>query len=301
MNKIKKYIIAAALIISVLLFAGCTEFLISASIDENNILVYSCKIDVKDIDVDDLNYMQVKGYFEKLQHHWKDNGYESDIFPYDGGISVYMEIQEQHETREEAFAALYGHMTNEISPFSNVDYDYNLNYYYEDYFIDAKLDFSQMIDSDIYDIYPDIVGKDVDEFLDSVKCTVEFSLPKNESFTTDIISENNKKYDISLIKESNISIVGIINNNANKVYEQDLDAKRNYEQKSMLIFFSVAFILIALLVLLIVFRVKKKKKPAADDANNGDIIEKEIIKAVPDTLYELTSETKPVDKDEIDN
>lgn len=259
MNRIKKYIIAAAIVCFALVFAGCTEFVIDASINEDNTLTYSYKIDVSDIDSADVSYSQVKEYLHKVERHWENNGFDAKVSIYDNGIHVSTKIEEDFETREQAFAALYQHMTNDISPFVDVDYTYNLNYYYEDYTLDAALDFSNIIDSEIYNVYPDIVGKDVDAFLDTAICTVNISLPKNEGTEDDIISENIETVTSSLTGKSSINISGIINNNANKKYEQDLHAKRDLEIKNMIIFFSIALVLIVALIVLIVLAKKKKK------------------------------------------
>lgn len=292
MNKIKKYIIAAILVLSALLFSGCSEFIINASIDENNLMTYSYKIDVKDIDIDDINYMQVKGYMEKIQHHWESSGYDAEIFNYDDGISVYLEIKEQCDSREQAFAALYKSMTNDISPFVDVNYYYNLNYYYEDYSLNARLDFSETIDDDIYTVYPDVVGKDVDEFLKSAQCTVNISLPENKSTETDIISQNSQTFSSSLTEKINISMASIINNNANKIYEQELTAKKELEQKTMLIFFSIALVLIAALVVLIVLRKKKNAKLNDNTNQENDIPAETLPGTLPDENEEPNEQNK---------
>lgn len=273
MSKIKKYIIAAALIIIASLFAGCAEITIFAYIDAYNTMTYRYVVDVDDIDLDDVNYNQVKGYFEKLERHWEKSGYDTDIYPYDDGISIYMEISETYETREEAFAALYDAMTNEISPFTDVDYGYNLNYYYEDYYIDATLNFSEIVDNDIYDVYPGVVGEDVNELLNNIKCTAYFNLPENEGTMDDIIKMNKKSFDISLDSETPINISGKINNNANRVYEENLQAKRSLEQKNMIIFFSITLASIIILVLLIV---SKKMKTKTQDTESRDATSDEI-------------------------
>ena len=68
-------------------------------------------------------------------------------------------LENQFDTREEAFAALYSYMTNETTPFVDVEYAYNQDFYHEDYFIKSHLDLSNMVDNDIYDAYPSLVGR----------------------------------------------------------------------------------------------------------------------------------------------
>lgn len=258
MNSIKKYIIAVVLLTFALAFAGCTEMKIEASIDENNTLTYSYKIDVTDIDKDDINYSQVQSYIEKIEDHWEDNGYEAAISTYDDGISIYMEIIEHYGTREEAFAGLYKCMTNEISPFADVDYTYNLNYYYEDYTLDASLDFSNIVYEEIYNVYPGAVGKEVDDFLNSFICTVTISLPINESITDDVISQNIKSFDVPIDGKSSIHIEGKINNNENLKYEQDLTAKMKKQKMTVIISYLVSFVGASALAMLIILWRKKK-------------------------------------------
>ncbi|MEX1376451.1 MAG: hypothetical protein AB1Z23_03145 [Eubacteriales bacterium] len=267
MDRIKKYIIAAVLLAFALAFAGCTELKIDASIDENNMLTYSYKIDVTDIKKDDINYDEVKLYLEKIEQHWEDNGYDAAISTYDGGISIYMEINEQYETRGAALAGLYKCMTNEISPFSDVDYTYNLNYYYEDYTLDASLDFSNIINEQIYTAYPGAVGKEADDFINSAKCTVTISLPINESIEDDVINQNTKSFDVPIDKRSSIHMQGKINNNENLEYERDLIAKSEKQKENVIISAIVLFVSILILAIVIILwgKWRKKKKPQDEE------------------------------------
>jgi len=262
-NKIK-YIPILLIMAAILVLSGCAKLDITASIDNENNVDYTYKITVTGIEDDDINYAEIKSYLGKILLHWKSAGFTSSLIETDGGFELTAAMSGQYETREEAFAALYSFMTNEVSPFTDVEYDYNLNYYYEDYYLSAGLDLENMIDDDIYTVYPSTVGADVDEFLSSFKCDVTFSLPSNESKESDAVIQKTVTQSISLNKPEEIYLSGIINNNVNARYEQALIERRAQEKMIIIISACASVLLIGVIILLSV-KVKRGKKAKGEE------------------------------------
>jgi len=263
-----KYIPVLFILAAILVLSGCTKLDITASIDKDNNVDYTYKITVTGIEDDDINHAEIKSYLGKIMLHWKGAGFTSSLIEIDGGFELTATMSGQYQSREEAFAALYSFMTNEVSPFTDVEYDYNLNYYYEDYYLSAGLDLENMIDDDIYTVYPSTVGADVDEFLSDFKCDVTFSLPSNESKESDEVIQKTVTESISLDAPEEIYLSGIINNNVNARYEQAL-IERRAKEKMIIIISSCASVVLIGVIILLSFKVKKMRN--AKSMANGDI------------------------------
>ncbi len=276
MKNKSKLTILILLAVTAAVFTGCSELKIESSISADNLVTHMYELSISGVEDTDVNYKEIREFLHKVSDNWKEAGFDSKVIIKDDLILVRGTLTKQCSSREEAFITLYEFMTSPASPFSNVEYGYNLNYYYEDYFLKASLDFSDIVDNDIYTAYPSIVGEDVDKFFENFKCTVNFSLPENNSLETDEISQNILVKDITPNGENEIVLSGRINNNANAQYEKDLIAKREKEEKNLIVFTSAGLFAIIVLIILIILRKRKKKSYTVTET------EKDLIN--PDTI-----------------
>ena len=86
----------------------------------------------------------------------------------------------------------------------------------------------------------------------NLKCTVTVSLPQNESDVSDAVTLNVVTVDVPVDSETEIAISGIINNNVNVRYENNLLATKAYQKKMIIILSAAAAALVGVLVLIIV-------------------------------------------------
>ena len=267
MKKNLKYSLLFIIILTLSSLIGCGQININAAITEDNEVTYSYKM-VFNIEEDDINYSGVTTYLLKIKNHWEESGFKANIKTEEESITLIGKISEEYETRQEAFAALYSYMTNDISPFVDVEYEYNMNYYYEDYILKANINLEGLADEDIYTAYPSIVGEDVDDFLENMKCTITINLPQNNSKESDDIVENIVIVDVPFNEQAEVSLSGIINNNANARYEQELNAKKEKEQKNLIIVSCITITCIIGLIILLITASKAKQKPSVDLPDN---------------------------------
>lgn len=257
-----KFLLFILTLTIITIFTGCTEFNISASIDKDNLVNYSYVITITGLDNPSENYNEAVSYLDEMGAHLDEAGFETTIEKEEGLLKMTSVIQKSCTSRQEAFGELYNCMTNSVSPFIDVEYEYNLNYYYEDYYLKANINLDGMVDDDVYEIYPSIVGDDIDEFLSSLKCTYTISLPENESTETDIITQKTITGSIPLDAQTEILVSGKINNNANVFYEKELLGKWN---KNILMLAGGILITILAVIGIIIFsraiKANNKEKP----------------------------------------
>jgi len=274
-NKLK-FIIISAVLAALLSLAGCAELNINASIDQRNVVDLSYEIIIPEIDQEDINYTETKSFLGKIMKYWtQEEGFDTHLDSSGNTLHLSAHLTKECASRQEAFQELYNYMTNSVSPFVNVTYDYNQNFYYEDYSLNAAINLSGIIDDDIYTVYPSIVGDDADEFLNNLKCTVTVSLPQNESDVSDAVTLNVVTVDVPVDSETEIAISGIINNNVNVRYENNLLATKAYQKKMIIILSAAAAALVGVLVLIIVLRKKQKKKERGQSVAETEVNVKE--------------------------
>lgn len=262
-NKLKYLLIFSLFIITIPVLSGCAEFSINASINQDNMVEYSYEIIIRDLADDDKNYSEAVSYLEELAAHFAEAGFSSSVEETESELEMTALIEKQCSTRQEAFEELYNYMTNSVSPFIDVDYEYNLNYTYEDYYLKANINLDGMVDDDIYTIYPLIVGDDVDEFLSNLTCSYNISLPQNESTEADIITQKIVSGNIPLDTQTEIFISGKINNNAHTLYEKELLKKWN--NNILLLAAGILITILAVIAIIIFSRAIKKNKKGSDE------------------------------------
>ena len=259
-NKLK-YIVALAAAFAALVLTSCAQLGITAEIDADNNVSYTYEITITGMSEDDINYNETKSYLGKIMRYWSDEeGFDTSLESQDGTLRMTAVLEKQCDSRQEAFEELYKYMTNSVSPFESVEYEYSQNFYYEDYSLTSAVSFEGMVDDDIYSVYPTTVGDDIDEFLSSLTCTVTFSLPLNESDISDEVTQNVVIKNIPLEGESEISISGVINNNVNVRYENNLLSTKAHQEKTIIIFSAAGVLALAALIVIIILRRKAKKK-----------------------------------------
>ena len=258
-NKLK-FIVITVILLMLIALGGCTEININASINEDNEVNYSYEVIITKIEREDINYQEAKAYLSKMMKYWQDKeGFKTSLTTDNAQLHMTAWLKEDCDTREEAFQVLYEYMTNSVSPFINVDYNYSQNFYYEDYSLNASINLEDIADEDIYTVYPSIVGDDVDEFFSNLKCTVNISLPHNDSEVSDDITQKVDIFGVPIAGEKHISVSGVINNNENVRYENNLMLTKARQKKTLIILSGAAAVFIALLIVIIILKKKKNK------------------------------------------
>ena len=276
MKKYLKHIILAITILSVFLLAGCAEININASISNENLVIYTYTLNFNELDEDNPNTKSLETLLIETNSYWQDLGFDSELTSEGDTTTLVCTMQKQCATREEAFQALYEFMTNEITLFDDVSYTYINGFYKEDYSIVSHLDLSKIIDEEIYEVYPKIVGENVDDFAQSINCTVTFSLPVNESTETDALSQSQTVTAVGFSEPAEINISGYINNNENMRYENSLLEEKSKTMKALIIFGGASLLAVILAVILLIFRKKMLKSNKQEDKEeNVELMDKE--------------------------
>jgi len=271
MNSKTKYITLALIILTISILTSCAQFNIEAQITPDNLVTYSYTFNFDNMNEDKLNYEELKLFLLDIQKYWGDNGIKCDMNIYENNIEFIGTMEKQCETREEAFETLYQYMTNKISLFDNVTLNYTDNYYTTEYSLTSTVDLTGIVDEQIYEVHPTIVDEDVDEFINSLKCTATFSLPYNDNIDSLEIIQNKIVSDIALTSPTNIVIAGIIHNNDLKINEKDLLNKRNKQRISIIIFALLGLLTLCFSILLIVKLIKSKDKPNKNEKDINNI------------------------------
>lgn len=276
MKNIYKYIITAVIVVGMMLFAGCGTLDIKAEITEDNLVTYSYTIIVTEIEDDEKNNKSIESLLIAINSHWNDIGFDSELTTDNETSTLTCTMQKQCDSRQQAFETLHEFMTNEITLFDSAEYSYIKDYYKEEYLIQSQINLKGIVSDQVYEVYPAVVGENIDEVLDSIVCKAVFSLPVNQSETSDVIKTETKTFDIPLDQAVNISIDGQIANNANAQYEKDLIAEQEDRQSKLIIYAIIGAVgLIAVVVQLIIFiksgkKEKNKIQTENEDDNSGD-------------------------------
>jgi len=221
----RKLTLLAIIMILIAIFSGCATVEIDASIAPDNFVSYSYTLVFSNLDSEDPNYNQLRLFILDMQEYWEKNGVACDTSITESSISLKGTIQQQCASQEEAFNTLYEYMTNEISPYDNVTLAYNEDNFRTDYSIEADMDFSKVVDQKVYDVHPQIVINDVDEFLNTVKVTAVFTLPSNEGTESMVIESKTLNFDIPIDSPYSIKIDGTINDNEAAAREKQAGAR----------------------------------------------------------------------------
>ncbi len=265
----KKIIIAALILLTIMVFTGCADIKINAEITPDNLVTYSYIMEFTELDSGDPNYEQLEIFIMEIQKSWQENGVDCSTDITETSMSLTGTLQKQCADREEAFNTLYEYMTNNISPFESVSLDYNEDFYSASYALTAKIDFSGIIDEQIYEVHPQMVTDDVNAFLETVTCTAVFSLPytTEENSTTAMQSED--IIPLSLDEPTDIAIARNVQNINNIALEKQLKLKITF-QRILLIIAGAAALSAATAFIFVI----KKKKPEPTSPNPTEQKEK---------------------------
>jgi len=261
MKNTTKYIAIILIVILTTIFAAaCTNVTVDALITEDNLVTYTYDIMVTDIDEDDINYDGIQLFFLDIKKYWEEEGLDCELLIGDGGIHLTGTLSKQCSTREEAFNTLYEYMTHKTSVFDDVTLNYTEDFYKASYSLVSHLDLRGIINEDIYSVYPEIVGDDVNEFIKGFKATVKVSLPTDADASSGVenIIQNELVTDVTLDKLVEISLSGTITNTQNAASEAVLKKSESVSRISILISGSVALLSIVSLIVLIVYNRKNK-------------------------------------------
>ncbi|MEX1377781.1 MAG: hypothetical protein AB1Z23_09990 [Eubacteriales bacterium] len=271
MKHFLKYIITTLIVVSAIFLVGCAEINIDASISDENLVSYTYTMHFSDLDEDDPNTKALESLLLEINSHWKDNNFDSELTSEGSDTTLICKMEKQCETREEAFQVLYEFMTNEITLFDDVSYTYTKDFYKEEYSIVSHIDLTKMIDDEIYEAYPAIVGENIDDFAQNIKCTVTFSLPSNESDDDEIV-QSKTTTQLSFLEPTEIDINGLINNNENIRYENSLLEAKDDNTRKAIIYGGVSLVLIVVGGLLLIFRKKIVKADMHLDETPSDTL-----------------------------
>ena len=269
MKNTTKYLVTILIITLALVFAaGCTNVEVNASITEDNLVTYTYNILVDDIDDEDINYDEIRLFFLDIKKYWEEQGLDCELLLENAQINLTGTLSRQCENREEAFDTLYEFMTHKTSIFDDVTLNYTEDFYKTNYSLITHLDLSGVIDEDVYEVYPKIVGDDVNDFIDSFKAVVKFSLPTegvSEQGETMII-QSESSTEVTLEEPVEISLSGNISNIENTESEANLENVKAKSKNAMFISGIIALLSLAGLAVLIII---KRNTKDTDDENVG--------------------------------
>jgi|GEM_PF-2983704 len=258
MKKIKKYLVIIIATIVMLTITGCIDIIIDGQITEDNIAKLTYTLAFVDVKEKDDVYNSLMDFLYELTEYWQEEGFNADIVVDDDNVTALCMMEKQCETREEAFEALYGFLSNDITVFDKIDYTYNSNFYSENYAIDVVINFEGIIDENIYSEYPKIVGEDIDKAIEKTKCAVRFELPYIDSSTESTTSTKLFEQNVSFDRETRIHIEGIIDNVDNIEYEKDLQSKKGRQELLIIIFSILALLSVVSIVDILILKRKRK-------------------------------------------
>ncbi|MEX1377975.1 MAG: hypothetical protein AB1Z23_10970 [Eubacteriales bacterium] len=260
MKRFLKFALIISAFVLSLALAGCGDISIDGGITAENTVSLKYTLAFNDLDRDSDNYTELKDYLDELKDNWEDMDFESKLVKEDNSLILECTMSQECESREQAFEALYGFMTNEISVFDNVEYSYVQGFYQEDYTISGKIDISDIVDSSITSKYPAHIMSSIDEFYKNSTFEISFSLPYNDSDTTGEVVQKAFSKEVSFDNQTEFEFTGIIKNFENAEHERQINSeKADYEKKILISAIASAVLLIALLVI-IILKVKKGKK-----------------------------------------
>jgi len=257
MKKTTKYAATILIIALTVIFAiGCTNATIDASITNDNLVTYTYNIVVGDIDEEDINYDELQLFFLDIKKYWEEEGLDCELLLENDSINLTGTLFKQCTTREEAFDTLYEYMTHKTSAFDDVTLNYTEDFYKTNYSLVTHLDLSGIIDEDVYNVYPQIVGDDVNEFIDSFKATVKISLPTDgdASQGEEKIIQSESVTDVTLDEPVEISLSGVITNIQNIESENNLIKAESGSIITIIISGSIALLSILILAILIILK-----------------------------------------------
>ncbi len=272
MKKTIKYIVLFTVIIAAAALAGCADITIQAEITDTNFVSYSYIMDFTELDRDDPNYAQLELFLLDVKEHWEENGAVGHIETSDTEIKLTGTMEKQCSSASEAFNTLFGFMTNEISVFEGAAIDYSEENDSANYSITANMDLTGLVDSQIYDIHPELVTNDVDEFMQNITCKAIFTLPYNDT-TEPVISQKVTTFDIPFDKQYSLEISGIINDAETMSEQAVLMNEQAKIKKTITVSSIIAGGSLALLVAAIAAGILLKKKsdkdivPDAEESN----------------------------------
>lgn len=263
MKKSMKLTILVLAISLITALTGCANVAIDAQITPDNLVTYSYTLSFAELDKENPNYEQLELFLLDIKEHWEENGVTGRIETADTTMKLTGTMQKQCESQYEAFETLYSYMTNEISPFDSVSLDYNHMEYIADYLLTANIDFTGILDEQIYETHPDIIDRDVEEFMDNLTCTATFSLPVSDGENPANIIESVSSHNIPLDNPYSIVVGNTVNQKDTD--EMALYVKRDNLLKAVKISGAIAGAALLAVVALIVIGILKKKKSTSED------------------------------------
>ena len=273
MKKSIKYIVLFVVITAISALAGCADITIQAEITDTNFVSYSYVMDFTGLDRDDPNYAQLELFLLDVKEHWEKNGAVGHIQTSDNEITLTGTMEKQCSSASEAFNALFGFMTNEISVFEGASIDYTEENNSANYKIIANMDLSNLVDEQIYEMHPELVTGDVDKFMESITCSVMFTLPYNDT-TEAVISQQVTSFDIPFDSSYSMEVTGIINDAESMserviLLNEQAAIKKNITVAAIIA--GVSFILLAGGIAAGVLLKKKGKSTSSEEKEIGNV------------------------------
>lgn len=273
MKNTTKYLVTIFIITLTIIFAvGCTNVSVDASITKDHLVTYTYNITVDDIDEEDLNYDELQLFFLDIKKYWEEEGLKCELLMDNDTINLTGVLSKQCMSREEAFDTLYEYMTHKTSIFDDVTLNYKEDFYKTDYALVAHLDLSGVIDEDVYSVYPQIVGDDVNAFMDGFKASVTISLPADGDAVQGEanVIEKQSITDVSLDEPTEILLNGTITNTQNTESENDLVKAKSNSKTTIIISGIIALLSITGLIILMFIK-RNMKLDDEDEPKENDV------------------------------
>ena len=232
-----------------ILLSGCGHADITCKITEE----FEAVIDIElVVNTEGMNAQEKKylGYtMNDLQQHWRDVLTQSKLIKRKSTMTLNGYMYKKADSTESAYDALLELMTDDVSPFDEVNGGYTTSFFKDQGYLSAKLDLTKLVDTKFVEELPESQRTRINEAIAASTARVIFQLPGETTKTTGTVDGCTVYQDATLDKPITLSVNNeIVHTEHHEEYDA-LNTKLSETKKTMIIF---GIVLGAVLLLIII-------------------------------------------------
>lgn len=261
----RKVSLLVSLLLICLIFVGCAKVTMEYNIDiDNNLQVkYDLVFEKTTDEFKDYSYYNLQN---SIVNHWEKQGLKVDVEENDDEITFKGTLEEQHDSRQEAYESLESILKGEYSPFTSAGFEYASSYFEDEYNLAAEISLKDLLRRSEYQVIPSDIQETLTKYANESEFALLISLP-GEAVETNADSQNydnsisTNTWNLKYGDEKELKLKTVIVNEANVEYHKNLTDSTN---QSKLIFLlcggGAALVLTVFLIIFFVRRAKLKNQ-----------------------------------------
>jgi hypothetical protein len=243
----------------VILLCGCGKVDITCEVTENNLATMEMRMEIPEGNIDYMNLMSLRTAVHMVHDYWAEQGIEVKEDLYRDPIILMGRWEKQADNEKEAYDALLSFMTDDLSPFTQVEGGYSPAFFSDKRYLKAKLDLANVVSSDVLDALPPSQRQSIIDKIDNIDGRVTFKLPGEVIDSDGLVEENNVYKEMDFENEMTIMATTEYKNSENiNEYNELNDASAGKKKRvTVLAIVFVGVLLLAIFSVILVYCTSK--------------------------------------------